>query len=70
MEEKVNHYLDLCGFLLLIAVFCVILCLQADPNTCYDVVQSHYVLLPNVSAVTLRAAARCECSHTTCRCPM
>ena len=48
MEEKMQHYIDLCGFLLLIAIFCTILCLQADPTTSFSVTTSHNALLPPV----------------------
>ena len=49
MEEKVGHYIDLCGFLLLLTIFCTILCLQADPTACRQVLAAHEVLLPPVS---------------------
>ena len=50
MEEKVSHYIDLCGFLLLVALFVSILLLQADATRSYDLTASHAVLLPDVSA--------------------
>ena len=48
MEEKVGHYIDLCGFLLLLTIFCTILCLQADSQRSHQVLASHDVLLPQV----------------------
>ena len=50
MEEKVSHYIDLCGFLLLAALFIFILLLQADATRSYDLTASHALLLPEVRA--------------------
>ena len=52
MEEKVSHYIDLCGFLLLISLFCAILFLQADSTRSYDLTASQNYILPPVSGLS------------------
>ena len=50
LEEKVNHYSELFSFLLLLALFCTVLWLQADSRRTYSIISAHEVLLPPVSA--------------------
>ncbi|CAI5990860.1 unnamed protein product [Closterium sp. NIES-64] len=50
LQQRVQHYRDLGGFVVLMALFITILYLQADSSRSYEITSAHAVLFPPVCA--------------------
>ncbi|CAI5983997.1 unnamed protein product, partial [Closterium sp. NIES-65] len=56
LQQRVQHYRDLGGFVVLMALFITILYLQADSSRSYEITAAHAVLFPPVCSPTPRRA--------------
>ncbi|CAI5516638.1 unnamed protein product [Closterium sp. Naga37s-1] len=56
LQQRVQYYRDLGGFVVLMALFITILYLQADSSRSYEITAAHAVLFPPSSSLTLRPA--------------
>ncbi|CAI5516024.1 unnamed protein product [Closterium sp. Naga37s-1] len=67
LQQRVQHYRDLGGFVVLMALFITILYLQADSSRSYEITAAHAVLFPPVCSCMFRNAA---CFPSPCLCPL